>query len=74
MLAFSRHIVDELRQAGSVLISDVAMADHNAIARRLPTTRPVAVARLLDQLVTAGLLTRGPSLWRLTAPRHGTLP
>lgn len=67
MLALARYIVDGLRPPGSIYVSAAALADYNAISPRLPTTRPVAVGRLLDQLITAGFLMRVDNqTWRLT--------
>jgi hypothetical protein len=68
-LALTRHIVDDLRHPHSLNVSTAALADHTAIARLLPATRPVAVGRLLDLLATAGFLARATSdSWRLTLP------
>ena len=77
MLALARHIVEDLRHAGSLRIPAAALADYTSIATRLPTTRPVAVGRLLDQLITAALLTRdADGAWRLTLPpvQHARRP
>ena len=68
-LALTRHIIDTLRSPKSLHIPAAALADYAAIARLLPTTRPVAVGRLIDHLLLAGLLTRASDeLWRLTLP------
>ena len=68
-LALTRHIIDTLRPPHSLYIGAAALADYAAIARMLPTTRPVAVGRLLDHLVFAGLLARAiDEGWRLTLP------
>jgi hypothetical protein len=75
MLAFTRHLVDELRIPASLHIPARALADHNTIAANLPTTRPVAVGRLLDRIITAGMLVRSTHfLWRLTIPPEDGAP
>jgi hypothetical protein len=73
-LALTRHIVDTLRAPHSLHVPTAALVDHTAIARLLPTMRPVEVGRLHDDLATVGFLTRStPDSWRLTLPgrSHG---
>jgi hypothetical protein len=75
MLAFTRHLVDELRIPASMHVPARALADHTRIAAMLPTTRPVAVGRLLDRLITAEMCVRSTHhLWRLAMPPAWSAP
>ena len=75
MLAFTRYIVDELRIPASLHVPARALADRNRIAAMLPTTRPVAVGRLLDRLVIAEMCVRSTHhLWRLAVPPARSAP